>query len=119
MKGHQALTLCQFHLDKNPSLSIDTERGLFNCLGCGVSGDIFRFFKLKHNLNGDFRPLLKGIARDFGILEPEKPGRRNKQRGRVVATYDYTNAAGELLFQVVKDEFKNFWQRRPEAAAAG
>ena len=35
-------------------------------------------------------------------------------RGRIVATYDYRDKAGELLFQVVRFDPKDFRQRRPE-----
>ena len=33
---------------------------------------------------------------------------------KIVATYDYRNAAGKVLFQVVRYEGKNFRQRRPD-----
>ena len=33
---------------------------------------------------------------------------------RIVATYNYTDAAGELLFQVLRFEPKDFRQRRPD-----
>lgn len=36
-----------------------------------------------------------------------------KPRRRIVATYDYRDAAGQLLFQVVRFEPKDFRQRRP------
>lgn len=35
-------------------------------------------------------------------------------KGNVVATYDYTNDSGELLYQVVRLELKSFRQRRPD-----
>jgi AAA domain len=35
-------------------------------------------------------------------------------QGRVVATYDYTDASGRLLYQVERWEPKNFTQRRPD-----
>ena len=34
---------CNFHDDKTPSLSIDDNTGLFNCFGCGRSGNIVDF----------------------------------------------------------------------------
>ena len=38
----------------------------------------------------------------------------SKPKGRVVATFDYTDADGALLYQVLKYEPKNFRQRRPD-----
>lgn len=39
---------------------------------------------------------------------------RAKSTGKVVAEYNYTNASGELLYQVVRLEPKDFRQRRPD-----
>jgi len=40
--------LCPFHEDKNPSLSLDLERGLFYCHACKAKGDAFSFY-MKYN----------------------------------------------------------------------
>jgi 5S rRNA maturation endonuclease (ribonuclease M5) len=40
-KGKSYLGKCPWHDDRNPSLSVDREKGLYNCFGCGESGDIF------------------------------------------------------------------------------
>src|SRR5512132_3034346 len=40
--------------------------------------------------------------------------RQPQQRRRIVATYDYRDEAGNLLFQVVRYEPKDFRQRRPD-----
>ena len=42
-KGASWMGLCPFHEDKNPSLSVDRSKGLFNCFGCGAGGDVFDF----------------------------------------------------------------------------
>ena len=38
-KGASYMGLCPFHDDKNPSLSVDKEKGVYHCFGCGESGD--------------------------------------------------------------------------------
>jgi hypothetical protein len=44
----------------------------------------------------------------------ERKGRRRKgQRGQIVATYDYPDEDGNLLYQTVRFEPKGFKQRRP------
>jgi len=40
--------------------------------------------------------------------------RNDKSKGGIVAAYDYTDAGGELLYQVVRYEPKDFRQRRPD-----
>src|SRR5258708_18301363 len=44
------------------------------------------------------------------------PERESGQGGTIVATYDYTDATGNLLYQVVRYEPKDFKQRRPDGA---
>ena len=56
-----------------------------------------------------------------GLL-PERPKRERKAKpklGRIVATYDYKDAAGELVLQMVRYEPKDFRQRRPDPDKPG
>src|SRR6185312_8947072 len=85
---------CPAHDDRNPSLSIRDADGkvLFHChAGCGQHEVI---------------EALKGRG-----LWAERPA---KARRKIVATYDYTDEAGQLLYQVVRTEPKGFFQRRPD-----
>lgn len=60
-----ALTLCCFHTEKNPSLSVNGENGGWICrAGCG-SGDIISFHMKKYNL--DFKAALKDLAARAGV----------------------------------------------------
>ena len=40
-KGKGYMGKCPWHDDSTPSLSVDSGKGLYNCFGCGESGDIF------------------------------------------------------------------------------
>jgi DNA primase len=40
-KGKSLAARCPWHDDKTPSLSVDADKGLYNCFGCGESGDVF------------------------------------------------------------------------------
>ena len=42
----RGLVRCIFHDDSTESLSLDLERALFNCFGCGVGGGAKRFAEL-------------------------------------------------------------------------
>lgn len=37
------MRICPFHEDKDPSLSLSNEKGVFNCFGCGKKGNIITF----------------------------------------------------------------------------
>ncbi len=47
--GHEVDTkgkiLCPFHADGDPSCSLNDEKNIFHCFGCGVSGDIIEFYR--------------------------------------------------------------------------
>src|SRR5262245_16721298 len=42
----RASGLCPFHHEKTPSLSIDLEKCVFHCFGCGAEGGVKRFAAL-------------------------------------------------------------------------
>lgn len=99
-----AMALCPLHADTNPSLSVDLSTGQWNCLaGCG-GGSIFDFYMKKHGT--DYRTAFNALAGMVGLSTEGKP--------KITQTYDYTDGAGKLLFQVLRYEPKSFRQRRPD-----
>jgi DNA primase len=69
-KGRTVKALCPFHNEKTPSFSIDDDRGLYHCFGCGVSGDHFNFIQETQNLN--FIESIQLLADQIGLKLPEK-----------------------------------------------
>jgi DNA primase len=70
-KGNgQALGLCPFHDDKNPSLSVNLDSGLFRCFGCGKSGDAFSFYQ--EVTGADFPTAVTDLATTAGLSEAPK-----------------------------------------------
>ncbi len=104
----RVMSLCPFHADKNPSLSVNLETGEFNCFGCGVKGDLFKFREQMHGET--FQQSLEWFAKYAGVSQAE-PEKKSK---RIAATYDYKDEAGKLLFQAVRYEPKTFTQRQPD-----
>jgi len=104
------ITLCPFpsHNDTKPSFCFNNQTGQYYCHGCNKKGDVFHFYAKINDLNTkrDFSKVLKGIVGDFGIPWEEK-------KSHIVKTYDYTDAEGDLLFQVCRMDPKDFRQRRP------
>lgn len=50
-EGTQKKALCPFHDDTKPSLEINTEKKVFNCFACGVSGNVLDFVAKKEEIN--------------------------------------------------------------------
>jgi putative DNA primase/helicase len=93
--GYQAR--CPAHEDHNPSLSITEADGtiLLHChAGCTTEA-ICKAFRIE----------LRDLFSEAGSAP---------RNSRIVATYDYCDEAGNLLFQTVRYEPKDFKQRRPD-----
>src|SRR3954454_24878989 len=52
-QGVQRQALCPFHADKKPSLKVNLGRKVFNCFGCGASGNVIEFVRRKEGLDND------------------------------------------------------------------
>jgi DNA primase len=72
--------LCPFHSEKTPSFSVNTEKQIFHCFGCGAGGDAFKFLELQEGLN--FPEAVRALAEKSGIPLPAngKSGREGKSR---------------------------------------
>lgn len=53
--------LCPFHQEKSPSFSVNQQKQIFKCFGCGVGGNIFEYYKSYHHLS--FFDTLKELAK--------------------------------------------------------
>jgi putative DNA primase/helicase len=97
---------CPFHDDRTASLSLNLDKGLFNChANCGSGGLV------------DFEMEIARCDRDtawarindlLGIKQGRLSGRK------IVAVYQYHDSAGRLLFEKVRYEPKEFSQRVPD-----
>jgi len=59
---------CPFHSEKTPSFSVNPEKGIFKCFGCGVGGDAISFL-MKVN-NSTFFEVISDLANKFGLELP-------------------------------------------------
>ncbi|MBE7438173.1 MAG: toprim domain-containing protein [Spirochaetales bacterium] len=49
--GREHVCLCPFHAEKTPSLSINAEKNVWHCHGCGAGGDAIEFVKLMEKVD--------------------------------------------------------------------
>ncbi len=62
--------LCPFHKEKTPSFTVDPDRGLFYCFGCGKGGDIFTFLMEREGLS--FFEAVEFLAKEAGLAVPKR-----------------------------------------------
>jgi DNA primase len=74
---------CPFHEERTASFSVDSDRKLYHCFGCGVAGDLFTFVRETEGL--DFTGALESLARRTGIemtIEDEDPRAAERRMAR-------------------------------------
>jgi DNA primase len=118
-KGKSYLGLCPFHADKNPSLSINPVKNLFQCFGCGAAGDPIRFVELFDQLdfveavnrltvNGDRLPKTADrLSADNDRAADKAKALSVKDRkllSRVVAYYQHTLTVDSRGINYLKQE---------------
>lgn len=69
-RGKKHFGLCPFHSEKDPSFTVDDEKQLFHCFGCGIGGDVFTLVMEKESLS--FPESLKYLAEKYNILLPQQ-----------------------------------------------
>ncbi|MDR3406180.1 MAG: DNA primase [Chthoniobacter sp.] len=76
--------LCPFHNENTPSFTVNPQRQIFKCFGCGAGGSVIRFVMSYENL--DFVGAAKKLAERAGIkieqteLSPEDAARYSMAR---------------------------------------
>jgi DNA primase len=82
--GRNHVGLCPFHAEKTPSFTVNEERGLFHCFGCGAGGTVFTFLMRADRI--DFREAVEILARRVGVRlpEPTEPGQSGEQRRELI-----------------------------------
>ncbi|MGA9729534.1 MAG: CHC2 zinc finger domain-containing protein, partial [Candidatus Acidiferrales bacterium] len=111
-KGHELDYRCPVHDDQHPSLKVNPDKNNWMCGPCGKSGGPWALAAFLSGRDPSDKPAITESLRELGLLS--RRGEPTGSRSRIVATYDYTDENGELLYQNVRYEPKDFKQRRPD-----
>ena len=65
--------LCPFHSERTPSFTVDRDKGLYHCFGCGAGGDVIHFVRQIDRL--DFPEAVEALAGRFGVTIPKRASR--------------------------------------------
>lgn len=63
--GKNWVGLCPFHNDRNPSLNVSPDIGIFKCFSCGTGGDVIGFIQKIENIS--FIESVKILSKKAGI----------------------------------------------------
>ncbi len=68
--GHNYFGLCPFHSEKTPSFSVNPDKQIFHCFGCGVGGNVFSFLMKQEGIT--FPEAVRLLARRYGVEIPHR-----------------------------------------------
>ncbi len=106
-KGKSHIGNCPFHNDKTPSLSVDREKGLFNCFGCGESGDVFNFVQKIKGI--EFKESLSFLKEWNGTIETSSLPSKTKEVPKnedLSKSHDEAKTLTEVSLDRVSDFYK-------------
>jgi DNA primase len=115
--GRNHIGLCPFHAEKTPSFTVNDERGLFHCFGCGAGGTVFNFLMRADRI--DFREAVEVLARRAGVRLPERtePGQSSEQRQELIQVNEAAQRCfRQALRSVAGAPAREYLQRREVSA---
>jgi DNA primase len=84
--------LCCFHQERTPSFTVDPDRGLYHCFGCGVGGDVFTFVREIDGLS--FTEAAERLASRYGVTLRYEGGMSRETHSRRTLLAAVREAAG-------------------------
>ncbi len=101
--GKNYLGLCPFHGERTPSFTVNEEKGIFHCFGCGAGGNVFHFLMRVNSLS--FPEAVKELAKRYQIPLPSRElSEAEKARRSLNAQFFEVNEiAAEYYHRVLMD----------------
>ena len=91
--------LCPFHAERSPSFTVSASKQFYHCFGCGAHGDAIDW--LMETQGDSFIEAARKLARDAGIVIPEKP---SQQAQLHIPLLEAMRRAHEHMFSTLQGE---------------
>lgn len=98
-KGANYFGLCPFHNEKTSSFSVNREKQIFHCFGCGVGGGVFKFIELQERLS--FPEALEFLAKRINYTLPEQSNSKEDAQKKEIR---------EQLWEIHKSAARYFYE---------
>jgi hypothetical protein len=116
--GNRATGLCPFHLEHTPSLSVELEKCVFHCFGCGLGGSVKRFAELLGEPWGSTHSESRAAKARRARFQAERQARtileRRAEEQDKVLCVEHRELYGEALAAA---DLLRLFHRRPDLAA--
>lgn len=116
--GRNYLGLCPFHAEKTASFTVNEERGLFHCFGCGAGGSVFTFVMRADHIG--FPEAVEILARRAGVRLPERTekGQGSAERQELLDVNELAQRHfGQALRATVGESARQYLERRGVSTA--
>jgi DNA primase len=100
--GRNFFGLCPFHSEKTPSFSVNPDKQIFHCFGCGAGGNVFAFVQKVEGVG--FPEAVRVLAKRAGIALPEAEPEDHAAVQEKEALYYVNQLAAEFYQQVLWSE---------------
>jgi DNA primase len=98
--GRSFKGLCPFHHEKTPSFTVNPDRGIYHCFGCGESGNAFAFLIRLEGLS--FPEAVRTLAAEHGVAIPEAG--RSEEAGLAERLLEANRLAQQLYVRALAGE---------------
>ena len=92
-KGGNMWGLCPFHAEKTPSFSVNRDRQIYKCFGCGKGGGAINFIMEMENLS--YPEAIRFLAKRQGMEVPET-GQSDDRRKKIRRAVEANTAAARF-----------------------
>lgn len=92
-KGGNMWGLCPFHAERTPSFSVNRDRQIYKCFGCGKGGGAINFIMELENLT--YPEAIRFLAKRQGMEVPET-GQNDDRRKRIRRAVEANTAAARF-----------------------
>jgi DNA primase len=95
--GRNFLGLCPFHKEKTPSFTVNRDKQIFYCFGCGEGGNALSFLMKMSDMS--FPEAVRHLAGKTGVVIPEKIlSREEKERSSIKNDVSRINRLASAYF---------------------
>ncbi|HPN37031.1 MAG TPA: DNA primase [Melioribacteraceae bacterium] len=101
--GRNYMGLCPFHSEKTPSFVVSEQKQIFNCFGCHVGGDVFKFVKEYKSIS--FIEAVQEVAELVGItIEDTSSNELSRQEKEIEELYEINVVAARYFSNILLNE---------------
>src|SRR5512139_2428814 len=102
--GKNYLGLCPFHSERTPSFTVNEEKGIFHCFGCGAGGNVFNFLMRTGQMS--FPESVRTVAKRYNVVLPTKELSEEEKRRRSLKSklYEVNETAAEYFHRILTSQ---------------